>query len=304
MTGSADISIIGCGKVGAAIAQLAASAGRPVAALASRNPDRARELADRIGAPEAACEIARAAGAAPLVLLTVSDDAIEPLCGELARAGAFGAGSVVAHCSGALGSDILAAARDSCGCQIASMHPLATFPTAAAAVEKFAGAYCFCEGAAGATDALMDLAADLGAKPMLISSEAKVLYHAAAVMACNYLTALLDAAVTLCGAAGIDRQTALSALGPLAAATLENVTKLGAPAALTGPIARGDAQTVRRHLEALARCDRDLRDFYRIAGKWALQLAAVRDDPNQNNQNRANDDAIARLLDAPSQQEQ
>ena len=304
MTGSADISIIGCGKVGAAIAQLAVGAGRRVSALASRNGARARELAARIGAPEAAGEIAWAAGAGTLVLLTVSDDAIEPLCGELARAGAFGAGSIVAHCSGALGSDILAAARDSCGCLIASMHPLTTFPTAGAAVEKFAGAYCFCEGDAAATDALMDLAADIGGKPMLINAGAKVLYHAAAVMACNYLTALLDAAVTLCGEAGIDRRTALAALGPLAGATLENVTKLGTPAALTGPIARGDEQTVRRHLDALARCDNDLRDFYRIAGKWALQLAAVRDDRNQNNQNRANDDVIAGLLDETNHEEQ
>jgi len=303
MTSSANISIIGCGKVGAAIAQLAAGAGRNVSALASRNPDRARDLAVRIGNPAAACDIPRAAGAGRLVLLTVSDDAIEPLCGELARADAFGAGSIVAHCSGALGSEILAAARDSCGCLIASMHPLTTFPTAAAAVEKFAGTYCFCEGDAGATDALMELAGDIGGKPMLISSEAKVLYHAAAVMACNYLTALLDAAVTLCAQAGIDRRTALEALGPLAGATLENVTKLGPPAALTGPIARGDARTVARHLEALARCDSDLRDFYRIAGKWALQLAAVRDDHNQGDQNRANDDIIAKLLDAPNRQE-
>lgn len=303
MTSSADISIIGCGKVGAAIAQLAAGAGRRVAAVASRNADRAGDLAVKIGNPDAACDIARAAGAGGVVLLTVNDDAIEPLCGELARDGAFGEGSVVAHCSGSLGSDILAAARYSCGALIASMHPLTTFPTAAAAVERFAGTYCFCEGDAGATDALMELAGDIGGKPMLISSQAKVLYHAAAVMACNYLTALLDAAVTLCGKAGIDRQTALQALAHLATATLENVTKLGPPSALTGPIARGDARTVARHLEALAGCDDDLRDFYRIAGKWTLQLAAVRDDQNQGDPNRANDDIIARLLDAHNRQE-
>ena len=303
MTGSADISIIGCGKVGAAIAQLAAGAGRNVAALASRNRDRARDLAVRIGNPEAACDIARAAGGGGLVLLTVTDDAIAALCGELASEGAFTTGSIVAHCSGALGSDILSPARDSCGAQIASMHPLTTFPTADAAIEKFAGTYCFCEGDLTATDALMDLASDIGGKPMLISSHAKVLYHAAAVMASNYLTALLDAAVTLCDTAGIDRVTAWDALSPLVAATLENVTKLGPAAALTGPIARGDAQTVARHLDALARCDKDLQDFYRIAAKWTLQLAAHRDDRNQGDQNRANDDIIAKLLDAPNRQE-
>ena len=154
------------------------------------------------------------------------------------------------------------------------------------------------------TDALLELASDIGGKPMLISSEAKVLYHAAACMASNYFIALMDAALTLCDTADIDRTTAWEALNPLVGATLENVTKLGPPAALTGPIARGDVQTVRRHLDALGQCDGNLQDFYRIAGKWALQLAAVRDDRNQSNQNRANDDAIAKLLDPPSQQEQ
>jgi len=303
MTGSADISIIGCGKVGAAIAQLATGAGRKIAALASRNPERADDLARRIGNPQSACDVARAAGAGKLVLLTVNDDAIEPLCDRLAREGAFGAGSIIAHCSGALGSDILARARDSCRCRIGSMHPLTTFPTVSAAIEKFSGTYCFCEGDTDATDALMELASDIGAKPMLVESGNKVLYHAAAVMACNYLTALMDAAVTLCRHAGIDRKTALQALGSLSATTLENVSKLGPAAALTGPIARGDARTIHRHLEALSRCDDDLRDFYRIAGKWALKLAANRENRNQVNPNRANDDIIATLLDTPNRQE-
>ena len=179
------------------------------------------------------------------------------------------------------------------------MHPLNTFPTAEAGVEKFAGTYCFCEGDAGATDALMELASDIGGQPSLISSDGKVLYHAAAVMACNYLTALLDASVTLCGRAGIDEETALAALSPLVGATLENATKLGTADALTGPIARGDAQTIARHIDALEHCDSDLQDFYRIAGKWTLQLAKLGLD-----RDRASDDAIAKLLETPRKQEQ
>ena len=298
MTSAADISIIGCGKVGSAIAQLATRAGWNVTGLASRNEIRARDLGEMIGTPGAVSEIASAAGVASLVLLTVSDDAIKPLCDELARAGAFKTGGIVAHCSGALGSDILASARDLCGCQIASMHPLNTFPTAQAGVEKFAGTYCFCEGDAEATDVLMQLGGDIGGKPKLISSDGKVLYHAAAVMACNYLTALIDASVKLCGRAGIDGETALSALSPLVGATLENVTKLGPAEALTGPIARGDAQTVARHIDALEQCDQDLQAFYRVAGKWTLQLAKLGLD-----RDRASDEAIAKLLETPRKQE-
>ncbi|MCP4376065.1 MAG: DUF2520 domain-containing protein, partial [bacterium] len=270
MQGSADISIIGCGKVGSVIAQLATLSGRNVVALASRNNDHASDLGKRIGIPEAVCDISQAAGAGGLVLLTVSDDAIEPLCESLSRDGVFATGCTVAHCSGALGSDILSSARDSCACLIASMHPLATFPTVDDALEKFSGTYCFCEGDTEARSELMNLASDLGAKPMSISSDAKVLYHTAAVMACNYLTGLMDAAITLCEQAGVDRGVALSALGPLVGATLENITKLGPASALTGPIARGDTQTVAHHLDALKKCDSILQDFYRIAGKWTL----------------------------------
>ena len=133
---------------------------------------------------------------------------------------------------------------------------------------------------------------------MPISSEGKVLYHAAAVIACNYLTALLDASVTLCGKAGIDPQTALAAMSPLAAATLENVAELGTAQALTGPIARGDAQTIARHIDSLSECDDDLLALYKTTGKWALRLAKTRADRDQ-----ASDAAIAKLLDAPRSQE-
>ncbi|MCP4377014.1 MAG: DUF2520 domain-containing protein, partial [bacterium] len=75
-------------------------------------------------------------------------------------------------------------------------------------------------------------------------------------------------------------------------------TKLGPASALTGPIARGDTQTVAHHLDALKKCDSILQDFYRIAGKWTLRLAKIRND-----QNRSNDDAIATLLDINNQQE-
>jgi predicted short-subunit dehydrogenase-like oxidoreductase (DUF2520 family) len=93
------------------------------------------------------------------------------------------------------------------------------------------------------------------------------------VLGCNYLTGLLDAAVTLAQEAGIDRKTALAALEPLVRATIDNVTAMGPEKALTGPIARGDCETVARHLEALAKCPPDLVNLYRTAGLWTVQLA-------------------------------
>lgn len=268
-----DITIIGPGKVGTAVGILAARAGLSVVAVGGSSADKTQAAAERIGPGVRACSGDEAAGAGGLVLLTVPDDAIEGLCRELSAAGAFAHGAIVAHCSGALGSDVLAIAREACRCAVGSMHPLQTFPTAESALERLPGAYCFCEGDARAVEMLEELARAVGATPARIDGGAKALYHAAAVTACNYLTALVDAAVAMCAEAGIDRATALAALGPLSTATMENVAAMGPADALTGPIARGDVGTVRRHLEALAEGDKKLSALYRAMASWTVQLA-------------------------------
>ena len=273
MTAERDIAIVGPGKVGTAIGVLAARAGRSVVAVAGRDPARARAAAEQIGPPARACTPLEAAAACDLVLLTVGDQAIQPLCESLAEARAFRRGAVVAHCCGALPSDVLASARTSAGCYVGSMHPLQTFPTAERAVAGFGGTYCFCEGDGPAVAALMELAQAIGGRPVQMDSAGKALYHAGAAMACNHLSALMDAAAALLVAAGIEGETALAALGPLAAATLANVAEMGPAAALTGPVARGDVATVGRHLAAMRAVPDDLQAFYRAAARWTIALA-------------------------------
>jgi predicted short-subunit dehydrogenase-like oxidoreductase (DUF2520 family) len=286
-----DIAIVGPGTVGTALGVLAARAGRTVAAVGGRDAARTAQAAKAIGHGAEACTLAQAAGMGRLVLLTVSDDAIENVCDELAES--FPADAVVAHCSGALGSEVLAPARRR-GCAVGSMHPLQTFPSVTAAIAALRGAYCFIEGDPPAVAALERLAADIGAKAVPIASSAKPLYHAAAVVACNYLTALLDAASALCARAGIEPATARAALAPLVRATLENVLAAGPEAALTGPVARGDEATVRRHLEALAGGDKELDELYRAMGRWTVALARRKGtiDPAQAQ-------ALRRVLDQP-----
>ena len=231
-----------------------------------------------MGPAVAPCSPVEAARAGRLVLITVSDDAIRGVCGELAGAGALGEGAVVAHCCGALGSEVLAAAREQCGCRVASMHPLQTFPTASAAVGRLPGAFFFCEGDGEALEVVEAFVGCIGGKAVRItaSGEAgKQLYHASAVMACNYLSAMIDSAVELMGRAGVDGKTALTALGPLVRATVDNVLAMGPADALTGPIARGDVQTVQRHLAALdaAGALGELPGLYRAAGRQTVALA-------------------------------
>ncbi len=288
-----DIAIIGPGKVGTAIGVLAARAGLRVAAAAGRKS--ADAAAAAIGPDVRACAPPEAAAAGKLVLLTVPDDAIEQLCTELAAAGAFTEGTIVAHCSGALSSEILAPARDRCACGVGSMHPMQTFPSVAAAVAKLPGAYCFCEGDEQAVTVLEQLARSIGAKPIRMDPAGKVLYHAAAVMACNYVTALLDAAVTVYGQAGIKSESAVAAIAPLVRATVENVAAMGPAEALTGPIARGDQAVVRGHLEALGRCDDELLALYKALGRRTVGLALRKGTIDD-----AKADALRKLLDGPN----
>ena len=272
MKSTTRIAIIGPGKVGTAIGLLASRAGWPVVAVAGRNRRRAARAARAIGGGARACTPAQAAAAADLVLLTVPDGSIGGVCDALAARGALAKGAIVAHCCGALGSDVLAEARRG-GCSVASMHPLATFPTVRSALETLAGTYCFIEGDKPAVAVLRRLARDIGCTPVAIAPSAKPLYHAAAVTACNYLTALMDAAVALARSAGIPRKVAWRALEPLARATLDNIARLGPQKALTGPIARGDVATIAGHLKATNAVTADLKGLYKSLGKWTVGLA-------------------------------
>lgn len=296
------LAIIGPGKVGIALGVLAARAGWPVVAVGGRDSDRTSKAAEIISSEARPCTPAQAAAQGQLVLLTVSDDAIQPVCDELAEAGAFRPGTIVAHCCGALDSEILSSAAKKCSCLPVSMHPLQTFPTVDSAIEKLPGAHFFCQGSDCALAVVKKFIADIGGIPVRIEEgkAAKALYHAGAVMACNYLSALVDAALTLMAEAGLDRQRSLDALGPLVSATVQNVLTIGPEAALTGPIARGDLETVRRHLQTIdGRAGLEgAADFYRAAGRWTVSLAQRKgeiDDPTAA--------ALEKLLDGPTQQQ-
>ena len=267
------LSIVGPSKVGTAIAVLARRAGYEVAAIGGRDATKTEMAAEQIGGHIKAGTPFEAAGTGELVLLAVSDDAIETVCDELAKANAFSGGAIVAHCSGALGHDILRTARERCGCQIASIHPLQTFPTIQSAIDGLAGVHWFLEGDEPAVKMLDELVTAIGGKPVAISSEQKPLYHAAAVMACNYLTALMDVSLATASGAGVESQTAWEALEPLVKHTVANISNMGPAAALTGPIARGDTETVVRHLEALKQHDPELAEIYRVLGRRTVRLA-------------------------------
>jgi predicted short-subunit dehydrogenase-like oxidoreductase (DUF2520 family) len=185
------------------------------------------------------------------VLIGTPDAQIATACEAISRAGALGEGQTVAHLSGATGLDALASAR-SAGAETLCIHPLQTCPDVESGLQRIPGsAFAITAGSDAACMLGEQLARDAGGRPFRLADDVKPLYHAAAVFASNYLVAITALADELERSA--DVPDPLGALIPLQRATLDNVALLGPGPALTGPALRGDAGTVDRNLEALAK---------------------------------------------------
>ena len=207
-----------------------------------------------------------------VIILAVPDDAIRPLAGVLADAGTIGSQQVVLHLSGVHGQEALGPLVGS-RAALGSLHPLQTISDPESAAERLKGAWAAVEGMPRAVEAAERLAQDVGLRPFRIASQAKAMYHAGAVFASNYFVVVEAVAQRLLRHAGLTDAEAWQALRPLVEGTLENLARLGPLGALTGPVARGDEATVRRHVEALTQDDAAL---YRVLGRAALELAQKR----------------------------
>jgi predicted short-subunit dehydrogenase-like oxidoreductase (DUF2520 family) len=153
------------------------------------------------------------------------------------------------------------------------LHPLQTITTPAQGVADLPGASFGITGSGPASEWALEVCALLDGHALTIPAESRPLYHAAAVMASNYIVAMIDAAVILMGLAGVAREPASQALGPLVRASVENSLRIGPVQALTGPIERGDERTVAAHLRALDNAPESVRQLYRQAGLHAIEIA-------------------------------
>jgi predicted short-subunit dehydrogenase-like oxidoreductase (DUF2520 family) len=195
-----------------------------------------------------------------------------PSCAALAASGKVTPDDIVFHVSGATPSTDLNAVKKQ-GALIASVHPIKTFSDATQAVESFPGTYCSAEGDAGALAVLRPAFERIGAKVFDIVSGMKPIYHAGGIFACNYLAALIEAAMRAHEKAGIPRAASLAALEPLVRETVDAIFEHGPARALTGPISRGDVATVRRQLARVREWDRGMGELYRGLGLLAVALA-------------------------------
>jgi predicted short-subunit dehydrogenase-like oxidoreductase (DUF2520 family) len=263
---ASNIGIAGTGRVAQALGRALREAGEPVTCLAGRDAERTRAAADFIGVEAIGLDVLP--GRAERILIAVSDGAILEVASLLAAAGVCPC--AVLHTSGALGEEALAPlARLGAAC--GTLHPLQTIANAELGVDALRGVAYAVSGTGEALEWAISIAECLGGTVLPIRPEARARYHAAAALASNAVVALLDAAMLLLGEAGVDDPaTQLHALAPLARAAVDSVFTRGPAAALTGPVERGDAETVARHLAALAGPQREL---YRAVSLAALDLA-------------------------------
>jgi predicted short-subunit dehydrogenase-like oxidoreductase (DUF2520 family) len=268
MSRAIGIGFIGAGKVGTALAVKLNGKGYRVAAAASRTRASADRLAESVPGCTAYDSKQAVADTADLVFITTPDDAIAQVAAELT----WRPGQSVVHCSGADSLDSLQPARAS-GAQVGAFHPLQTFASVAHAIDNLPGTTFALETEGELLETLQQMATDLEGNWIRLGAGDKVLYHAAAVVACNYLVTLVKLATDLWQGFGASRPDAVRALMPLLRGTLNNIENVGLPNCLTGPIARGDMGTITKHLAALEQSAPELLPTYRELGRQTVPIA-------------------------------
>ena len=267
---------IGAGTTGTALAVRFSQKECPVVAVASRTLTSAQKLASLVPNCQICHTAQEVADAAELVFITTPDDIIAQVCGEVQ----WHAGQNVVHCSGAHSVDILEPARK-LGAAVGSFHPLQTFADVDQAIENLPGSTFSLEAEEPLLSTLKELTLLLNSNWVELKPGDKVLYHAAAVFACNYLVTLVKLALDLWRDFGVSSKEATRALLPLLNGTINNIENIGLPDCLTGPVARGDSGTIAKHLTALEARSPFLLTTYKELGYQTIPIALAKGKINE-----------------------
>ncbi|MCI0412706.1 DUF2520 domain-containing protein [bacterium] len=268
-----SISWIGCGKVGRTLARALQNAGYKTGAVICRTAANAGDAVSFIGGGVPSTDLESALDSTRIHFITTNDDALQEVVEKIVEIGPDSLEThYFFHTSGSISSTVLEPlARKKA--QVASIHPLQVFADPAKALETLPGIYYAIEGSDKAMELAVQIVDHLQGKLLLIPTGRKVLYHVAGVFAANYLMVLIDVALHIMQDLGETQEDSFDAFLPLMVGALQNVEDLGVGEALTGPVARGDAATIKRHLEALQTLTPEVGDMYKILGQEAVKIA-------------------------------
>lgn len=265
------VGVVGTGRVGSALGAALERAGHHVVAVSAVSAESLRR-AERMLPAAPVVPIDEVVESADFVLLTVPDDALRPLVAGLAETGSWRPGQIAAHTSGSQGIGVLdaAAAR---GVLPLALHPVMTFAGRPEDLDRLDGATFGVTAQEELRPVAEALVVEMGGEPVWVPESARALYHAALTIGSNHLVTLVNDALGLLVGAGVDEPARL--LAPLLSASLDNVLRLG-DAALTGPVSRGDVDTVAVHLRTLAeRAPETLPAYVAMAKRTAERARAT-----------------------------
>lgn len=271
------LGFIGAGTVGTALSVRLSNKGYPVVAVSSRSQTSTRSLAQAVNGCQAFDNNQGVADTAELVFITTPDDAIASVASEIQ----WHSGQSVVHCSGALSTDILEPAKK-LGAQVGTFHPLQAFASVSQAIDNMPGSTFAIEAEEPLLNTLKNMATALDGHWVELKASDKVVYHASAVIACNYLVTLVKLATDLWQTFNIPPHQATQALLPLLRGDINNINNIGIPQCLTGPIARGDTGTIKKHLDALQKVAPNLVSTYRELGLQTIPVALAKGRINQD----------------------
>lgn len=270
-----QITIIGAGRLGAALALALERERYPIVAVVARKSSSAKKAAALLDASPltlGAKNLARLP-AGGVVIVATPDDQIEGVARKLAGLATTRNRRAILHTSGALSSAVLSPLKR-CGWSIGSMHPLIAVSDSETGANTLREAFWCLEGNKHAVQVARTIVTDLDGHCFSIKSEQKSLYHAAAVMASGNIVSLFDVAVEMLNHCGLALKTARQVLSPLVTSAVANLSRSDPPHALTGTFARGDEATVDRHLKALSLSHLETaRLLYRLLGQRSVELA-------------------------------
>ena len=259
------IGFIGAGTVGTALAVLLSQKGYEFIGASTQRPLKAGRIVSNLHLLDSNQEVA---DKADIVFITTPDDAIAKVVAEVK----WHKGQSAVHCSGADSTDILEPARKA-GAMVGGFHPLQTFAGVKQAIENLPGSTFALEAEEPLLTTLKDMTTALGGRWIRLKPKDKAAYHAAAVFASNYLVTLVKMSTDLWGTFGVPADQAVQSLLPLMRGTLNNITNIGIPQCLTGPIARGDTGTVNKHLKMLQDKTPSLLSPYKELGRQTVPIA-------------------------------
>jgi predicted short-subunit dehydrogenase-like oxidoreductase (DUF2520 family) len=271
------LGFIGAGTIGTTLATKLNEKGYKVVAVSSRTRASAEKLAQAISDCNAVDNNQAVADTADIVFITTPDGVIPTIASETQ----WYHGQSVIHCSGADSAEILQPARQM-GAKVGVFHPLQTFASVKQAIDNIPGSTFVIEAEEPLLTTLKQMSDALSGHWIELKAGDKVIYHAAAVIASNYLVTLVKLADDLWETFGIPREQATQLLLPLLQGTLNNIANVGIPQCLTGPIARGDTSTIKKHLEALKKEAPDALSAYCELGLQTIPIALAKGKIGEN----------------------